>query len=68
MVLRLLTTLEKLGATLSNAACTVTEIGISDLIETGPPVSVESLAQSAGADQRLRANFHDSYFDYGECY
>ncbi|GJM30266.1 MAG: methyltransferase [Cyclobacteriaceae bacterium] len=41
-----------IGAALSNAVCTVTELGIPDLITAGTPVSAESLAQSIGAHQR----------------
>jgi hypothetical protein len=40
------------GAALSNAICTVTEMGIPDLITMGTPVSAASLAQSTGADSR----------------
>ncbi len=40
------------GAALSNAVCTVAELGIPDLINSGSPVTAESLARSIGAHQR----------------
>lgn len=37
---------------MSNAVCSVTEMGIPDLIESGSPVSRETLAETTGANQR----------------
>ena len=46
-----------ISAALSNAVCTAVELGIPDLIDSGSPQSVESLAQSTGADERSLFRF-----------